>query len=229
MFFESSFIGSILIFSLSSVSRAEVFGSGIYPESALVQAQKEEDEEAKRLEEAKASSLRFSQEYERHKEDTEREIRATRRQIEDLKMAQEAIEKDQDFLKADLSEIQNKRNLIQKRYQDLLLKMNKQTVDRDALRAEVEKSKSDLKQDQMALKSLEDEITTKDVRPVSRWILTDTCVGRSAPDESAKTIAKFQKTKFVFGRPNGDYIKLLSSSGVPIFLNIKCVKESVSR
>lgn len=229
MLLESSLMGPILILSLSSICRAEVSASGVYPESALIQTQKEENEEAKRLEEAKASTVRFSQEYEKNKEDAEREIRATRRQIEDLKIAQESLLKDQDFLKADLTEIQNKRNLIQKRYQELLTKMKKSTVDRDALREQVAKGKEDLKQDQMALKSLEDEVATKDIRPASRWTLKQTCVGLSAPDESAKAIAKFQKAKFVFGRPNGDYVKLLSSSGIPIFLNKKCVQEVVAR
>ncbi|MBO9666037.1 MAG: hypothetical protein J7501_04430 [Bdellovibrio sp.] len=227
--------GLVLLLSWSSV--AEI-SAGVYPESALIQAEKEEHEEAKRLEDAKASAQRYAQEYEQNKEDTEREIRVKRRQIEDLKIAQESLVKEQEFLKADLAEIQKKHQAVQKKYQALLSKLNKQTDDRNGVRAEIEKTKDELRQSEMALKALENEAappktpvnaTADDLKQSRRWTLLETCLARSAPDETAKAVGKIQKGKFFFGKSVGDFVKVSGSSGAPIFLQKKCLKESGSR
>lgn len=230
--------GIFVILNAATARSAQTSVNSIYPEGALIQAQKDEFEESQRYEEAKAATVRFKQEYELNKEDTERDIRAKRRQIEDLKIAQESLQKDQEFLKAELVEIQNNRKRVQKRYQDLLAKFNKKTDDSDALRADIEKSKKELKRDEMSLKALEDEVTAparpnpatiNELRPAGRWTFVQNCTGLMAPDETANVIGKFQKAKFVFGRSIGEYIKVSSSTGVPIFIPIRCVKEMLPR
>jgi chromosome segregation ATPase len=214
------------------------FNGGTYPESALIQTEKEEQQEALRLEEAKAASQRYAQEYEQNKADTEREIRSKRRRIEDLKIAQESLQKDQEFLKAELTDLQKKNELVQKRYKDLLAKYNDESENREALKKDIEKRRTELKQNEMSLHSLESEIsppkrptpaTLADLKQSTRWTLLRDCPIRQAPDESAKAVGMFHKSKFVFGQATGNYIKSFASSGAPVFFEKKCAKESVTK
>ncbi len=223
---------------LALAAESPGFSGGTYPESALLQAEKEERQEAQKMEDAKAASARYAQEYEQNKADTEREIRFKRRRIEDLKIAQESLMKDQEFLKAELDELQKKNELVQKRYKDVLAKYNDEKENREVLKRDIEKRRGELKQSEMSLHSLEAEIappkrttpaTLSELKQSRRWTLLRDCPIRQAPDETAKAVGTFHKSKFVFGQETGNYIKSFAGSGAPVFFKKECAKESVAK
>ncbi|MDG0817487.1 coiled-coil domain-containing protein [Bdellovibrio svalbardensis] len=142
-------------FFVSDSSRPYIPPTELYPDGALQKARKEELDEIKRAERAKDLAVKDAEDYEQRKKDAEREIQIKRRKIEDAKIEQDKMKKEQEFYEADLVQVQASKAKVDRDYTLVKESIDKYSQEFAQVKNDYEKKKNEYAQQERALKIAE--------------------------------------------------------------------------